>query len=325
MQSRHRLLHLAIAAALVTTAIGLVAPAASGDTFAGHGWFWYQMPPPPKKVILPPAPPPSKPKPAVKPLLPKVAPPMSVAWIKKYRHEYMVRAINNPTAKNVAEFMYLNDAMFDKAQNFAEMFGEEAQFNTALNPSFTVPTSQAGIDAFYKRLDASKKRTDHWLAKHTGIFFFFSSNCPYCKLQYQQLEMFLQTMPKYKKHVYYISMDGRALPGMTGVHVYKNTGQAKFFHLVETPALVLAVPPKTFIVIGQGEVVDAEIHQRLLAAALRFRIVPKNLRESINPYDRGVISTKQFQDMAKQKINPNNPSQVGKLLDKDINKRLYNW
>lgn len=126
-----------------------------------------------------------------------------MAWIKKYRHQYLIKAIDDPTPKNVRAFMYVNNAMYDKAQDFANMFFYQAHFDTALNPTMTAPTTQAGLDAFYAKETAGKKSTLQYLAKNTGIFFFFSDHCPYCKLQNIQLHNFLcrWTCPPFLKVV----------------------------------------------------------------------------------------------------------------------------
>lgn len=297
------------------------------DSFSGHGWFWYQMPPPPPKAIK------KKPVPVPKPVAPPVKPkkviskpkipPFSVAWIRKNRHEYLVKAINDPTPANVATYMYINKAMFDRAQNFADMFYYDSHFNAALNPTIAHPTSEAGLNAFYAHLNVARKDAFHYMAKHMGIFLFFSSDCPYCKVQYQQLAMFLNQNPEFKHDVRFVSMDGKPLPGMHGKRFFKNTGQAKFLHLIEVPALVLALPPKTFIVLTQGEAIDAEIRDQLLRAAVRFKLVPTNLREAINPYERGVISTKQFQEASKLPMNT--PQEISSILRKDTLARYKNW
>jgi conjugal transfer pilus assembly protein TraF len=203
------------------------------------------------------------------------------------------------------------------------MFAYQAKFKTALNPSFSEPTTQAGINAFYSRLHASRKLSFQWLEHKTGIFFFFTSECPYCNIQYQQLQYFLDDYPAYKKHVYYVSMDGKPLPGMTGVKIFKNTGQAKFFKLVETPALVLAAPPKTFVVISQGEAITATIKSQLLMAASHYNLLPQNVEEAINPYSRGQLSAAQLNAVAKTKINK--PQEISKYLHNDIMNSLNNW
>jgi len=298
------------------------------DSFSGHGWFWYQIPPPPPKVQpLPPPPPPPQPKP-VKKVKPKKKgpPPLSVAWIKKYRHEYMIRAINDPTPQNVRDFMFVNKAMFDKAQNFANMFYYEAHFDTALNPAFVYPTSEQALGAFYQREHVARKQLMDWFAHHTGLFFFFDSRCSYCDIQYAQLVNFFQKYPAFAKHTFLISMDGKPLPDMHGAtHIFQNTGQAKYFHLVETPSIVLAVPPKTFIVIAQGEIPEFAIRDQILNAALRFHIGPKIDREGINPFGRGVISTAQFQKLAHSNMNANNPEEVANILNQAISSRLQSW
>ncbi len=182
----------------------------------------------------------------------------------------MIKAINDPTPKNVRAYMFVNDAMFDKAQDFANMFFYQAHFDTALNPTMTSPTTQAGLSAFYSHEDASRELSYQYMAKHMGIFFFFSSNCEYCNLQYQQLKNFIgdQTSEYHLKwNVKYISTNGLPLPGMNAAKVHKDTGQAKFLKLVETPALVLVIPPKTFLVLTQGEAISAVIKDQLLRAA----------------------------------------------------------
>lgn len=310
------------------TTLGLpCAASAMPNPYSGHGWFWYQMPPPPPKT--PSAPPPATPAPVPtkKPAPRKSeAPPLSVAWIKKHRHQYLIKAIDDPTPKNVRAFMYVNNAMYDKAQDFANMFFYQAHFDTALNPTMTAPTTQAGLNAFYAKETAGKKSALQYLAKNTGIFFFFSNHCPYCKLQNIQLRNFLADEKggyQANWHVRYISMDGVPLPGMNPAKVVKDTGQAKFMKLVETPALVLAIPPKTFIVLSQGEAISAVIKDQLLRAAIYYHLVPHDLGEDINPYMRGVITPAQFREAAKQKLN--SPDQVVRLLHQDTMEKLKNW
>ncbi|MBU2766708.1 conjugal transfer protein TraF [Acidithiobacillus ferrivorans] len=323
MPSHRHLLHFFMAAALAPAAAGLVSPTANAQDYSGHGWFWYQSPPPPPKLKPQPLPRPVAPTAPVVSHKPSSPPPLSVQWIKQNRRKYMEKAINNPTAANVDTFMYINKAMFDRAQNFANMFAYQAKFKTALNPSFSEPTTQAGIDAFYSRLYASQQLSFQWLEHRTGIFFFFTSECPYCNLQYQQLQYFLDDFPAYKKHVYYVSMDGKPLPGMTGVKIYKNTGQAKFFKLVETPALVLAAPPKTFIVISQGEAITAVIKKQLLLAASHYNLLPQNVENAINPYARGQLGTSQMNAAANAKMTT--PKEIRGYLHNGIMNRLNNW
>jgi conjugal transfer pilus assembly protein TraF len=302
---------------------------AIASPFAGHGWFWYQMPPPPPRV-RPTVPPPPTPAPVVtkpkKPAKPYLKP-FSVQWIKKYRHKYMIKAINDPTPKNMETYMLINKAMFDKAQNFANAFYYQSHFNMALNPAVDYPHTEAGLDAYYAQEDAAKRKAFHYLSHHSGIFFFFSSNCPYCALQYQQLNFFLQHHPNFKKHTYYVSMDGKRLPNMpTSIHVFPNHGQAKFFKLAETPALVLALPPKTFVVFAQGETVDAEIHDQLLRAAVYYHLVPKNILDGLTPGRRGLITTKQFLRVSKHhKDRKLTQNQINRILDRDISQHFYSW
>ncbi len=320
LQTTSRKLAQAALIALLGTSCALA------NDFAGHGWFWYQIPPPPPKVRPLPPPPPPHPQPVhkVKPKK-KGPPPLSVAWIKEYRHKYMVDAINDPTPQNVRDFMFVNKAMFDKAQNFADMFYYESHFDTALNPAFVYPHSQQALGAFYSREHAARKQLMDWYSHHAGLFFFFNSTCSYCQIQYHQLIRFFQRYPGFAHHTFLISMDGKPLPGMKDSHIFRNTTQAKFFHLVETPSIVLALPPKTFIVIAQGEIPEFEIRDQLLNAALRFHLGPKIDREGINPYGRGVISTAQFQKIAHSHLNPKQPNQVASVLNQSISSRLQSW
>lgn len=304
----------------------LLAAQASADPFSGHGWFWYQMPPPPPKVVKRPPPPPVvkpvvvKPKHPVKPHLK----PFSVQWIRKYRKKYMVEAINDPTTKNMDTFMLINKAMFDKAQNFANAFYYQSHFNMALNPAVDYPHTQAGLAAYYAQEDKAKTLAFHYLSHHAGIFFFFSSHCPYCALQYQQLNFFLQRHPGFAHHTYYVSMNGHRLPNMpSSIPIYHNTGQAKFFRLSETPALVLALPPKTFVVFAQGETIEAEIHDQLLRAAVYYHLVPKKIYDGLTPGQRGVITTRQFQNLAHKK--PLTKKNIIQVLDNDTTQQFYHW
>lgn len=258
-----------------------------------RGWFWYQEPPPLPKP---------KPKPVEKPAEaasePKV---FSAHWIKANLPEYLNKAVDDPTQKNVSAFMYLQKVMFDKAQNFAETFSQQATFNPALNPTTFAPSDSSSRGVFTQYSAQQKSVAIDALAKKAGLWFFFDSSCTFCSYQVTQLQPLLAMHPF---DTFYISTDGKPLGNLPpGANVLRDTGQAKKLHLVETPAVVLVWPPNNYLVLSQGATTTSSLEDRLLSAASYEHLLPQSILEWTNPYQRGVMTTEQINAATKDGIN----------------------
>lgn len=304
---------------LVTTACLFWA----GQAAAEHGWFWYQLPPPPKPKIVPKP----IPKPVVaksKPVKPKkkAPPPLSVQWIRVELPKLRDAAINNPSTKNVTQYLSVQKVMFDKAQNFAEKFVQVANTNPVLNYSNFVPRSNAANSEFNTYIAWNKQHALQYLTHHVGIWVFVKHDCPFCNLQLRQYRHLLQQA--HFKTIYIDASDGPVSDIPQNAVFVRDHGQAKLLHLVETPSIVMVYPPDNFAIISQGYQVMASLEQNLLADASYLHLLPKKMSEwSENAYERGVLTTQEIHAAAKAGIT--SPKAISRYVEMQTAARAKDW
>lgn len=318
------------ASALVATALIAGYQAAALPAFAdplgsnAHGWFWYQLPPPP-----PPKPKPQpKPIPVQKPVVkkqktpPPKPPVLSVKWIRVHLKKYRNNAINNPSTKNVTDYLSLQKVMFDKAQNFAEKFVQVANTNPVLDYSSLVPRSNAGNSEFNTYIADNRQKALQYLTHHVGIWVFVKHDCPFCNMQLAQYRH-IQELAHF--HTVYIDVNHGPVSGLPKNAVFvEDHGQAKMLHLVETPAIVMVWRPDNFAVVTQGYQVAGTLMENLVADAGYVHLLPKKLAEwSTSPYERGVLTTKQIHHAEQAGITT--PQQISRYIQHQTQTRIENW
>lgn len=316
-----RLTALSSAIFLLTSSVGANQ---GGDYYQKkpQGWYWYDDPQQPVKEPEKPKPK-EEPKPKVivmaqpepKKVEPKVTPkveekvekkeeppkPMSTAWLRENYPKMQERAMDNPTnpdgspSKDVLAFMYMQKLVLDKAQNFSTAAHQAVQLDPLLDENNRVPLSTASVMMFNEFLDKDRKEALNHLTKKAGLWFFFDSTCRYCV---QQLAMLDRLKRNYDFSIMNISVNDKPIKGMTQKW-YPNRGHAKMLGLTMTPTLVLVVPPNNFYIISQGLSSVAAIEQKILLAATVKNLLPKELKERINPYSKGVLTSDQMKRMEK--------------------------
>lgn len=323
-----------IAIAVATTFIGLclsfcVPGAAHADVLDGdqRGWMWYQLPPPPPKPLPPPRPvvqAPPKPAPvkkaAPKPAGPKV---FSVQWIKHTLPKWRNRAINDPSTKNVTQYLALQKVMFDKAQNFAEKFVQVANTNPVLNYSAIIPRSGAGNTDFQSYLQQNKMRALRYLSKRVGMWVFVKHGCPFCDMQLTQYGNMNQMIHFATD---YIDVNNGPITGLPkNAVLVQDHGQAKALHLVETPTIIMIYPPNNFAIVSQGYQVMGSLEDNILADAEYLHLLPKKLTEwtGANAYERGVLTTAQMKQAQNQKNA--NPQTITQYIENATASRISDW
>ena len=321
--------HKAAVALVVLAGVCLTFPAAQANILNSdtHGWFWYQLPPPPPKPLPPPRPvvqAPSKPAPvkkvAPKPAAPKV---FSVQWIKHALPKWRDRAINNPSTKNVTQYLALQKVMFDKAQNFAEKFVQVANTNPVLNYSSIIPRSGSGDTNFQSYLQDNQQRALRYLSKHVGMWVFVKHGCPFCDMQLTQYSN-LNQMVHFATD--FIDVNNGLIPELPkNAVLLRDHGQSRALHLVETPTIVMLYPPNNFVIVAQGYQVMGQLENNIVADAEYLHILPKKLGEwtGTTAYNRGVLTTAQMKSAQDQKKT--NPQSITQYIEKATASRISNW
>lgn len=248
---------------------------------------------------------------------------LSTEWLKQQMPKALQAALDNPLdgngrpTKEVETYMYMQRLALDRSQNFAKAATVVTQTNPFLDESARVPIDTASNRVFTDLLDSDRKAALEYLRQNAGLWFFYDVSCSFCSAQYDFLKDF-QITSKFK--VYNISMDGRRLPKMTPQDiVLPDRGQAVNLQLKITPSIVLLVPPNNFYVVSQGLITPSSLESKILLVAEQENLLPKHLKEKLDPYAKGVLTPQQMKKMQQVENDLNSdPTKLVDLMNKAV-------
>lgn len=306
-----------------------------------EGWYWYDdpkalekkpEPPKPKEVQKPKvivmgeptkAPPKQKPKEEVRVEIKKDDKPLplSTAWLREHYPKMQERAMDNPTnpdgspSKDTIAYMYMQRLVFDKSQNFATAAHQAVQLDPLLDENNRVPLNTSSVMMFNSLLDKDKAEALDYLTGKSGLWFFFDSTCRYCVHQLGILDRFKK---RHDFSVLNISVNHQPITGMKQKW-FPDRGHAKMLGLTITPTLVLVVPPNNFYIISQGMSSVETIEKKILLAANVKNLLPKEIKDKINPYSKGVVTSEQMKKLQSvQEDLDQDPTKIVDYIQKTI-------
>lgn len=236
-----------------------------------RGWFWHEDPP--EEIILPKVKPeivksvePPKPPEAQKPASPPAPENFSVEWFKENFKKLQSRAIDDPSVENVTAMLAAERIMRDKATKVSTVAQDVIKTTPWLDENARTPSTTFGENAGKSIAEEGVKRWAKAVASQTAIWFFFKSDCPYCKAQIPVLQ-FLSRAYGFK--VMAISMDGGTIPGMDPAWgIRMDAGQSQRLGVSVTPTLFLAKPPGDLVPLAYGLTPALEIASRSVDVAV---------------------------------------------------------
>lgn len=254
-----------------------------------QGWFWYEKPKDPPKPVKP-----TEKEEKKADTEKKEKHPISAAWLRENLPKLRERAIDNPSRENIQAYMYAQRAEMDKAQRFAEAAKLVVQTDPLLDENNRIPLSQYGKNEVLDKEYLGKKKALKYLASNVGgLFVFFESTCDFCRLQARTVNGFAKD---YGFAVKYISMDGKGLPEIPSF--VKDNGHAQMLDLKIYPTTVFVAPPSTYMIVSQGVMAETDLIDRILMAATDKKLIPSDMTNDINPWDRGVLTPEDMDDGA---------------------------
>jgi conjugal transfer pilus assembly protein TraF len=260
------------------------------DKFQGDGYFWYKDPSAMDEVEEKNSPPvPAPPK----PLKPEEVP-LSTAWISANIEKLRERAIDDPTKENVANYMYAQRIMIDKAQNFATMTNQVVTSDPFLDEENRVPSSSYANILFSRKSRSDKSEAIQFLSSKGGIWLFTDTpdKCSACATYRENVIRSLVNTYKFNFTEINVSTE-------QGLNVARN------LKLKVTPATIYVKPrdpnlpmseqnkDETFI-LSEGLLSLSQIEDRIIIAANMGNLLPKDLSAKANPYQKGVLSKDDF-------------------------------
>jgi len=197
----------------------------------------------------------------------------STQWLRENFDKYVDLAVDNPTPENVRAVFLLQKIATSRAEKFQLESRKVVMSDSLLDAENERPINNQGINAFEEQAEIMRAATTNKIKEKGGLFFFYRSDCPYCKRQAEVLNMLKMAKGV---TVMAISLDGHPLP-IAGFENYKiDQGQADKMKVQQVPALYFVTPGmKTeYFPISQGGVLAQEsIEKRMIVGALNNNIV----------------------------------------------------
>ena len=197
---------------------------------------------------------------------PKDPRPLSAQWLREHMGEYRDPAIDDPTPKNVALYLYLQRVALDKSSRFAAATQRAVQLDPFLDEITRRPTATFAANLTNRQAGDNRDSVLRRIAETAGVLFFFRSDCPYCEAQAPLLQLLAS---RYGFSILPVSVDGAPLPGGAFPDFRRDAGQAQALGVVSTPALFLARPPDGTVPLSQGLLSLAQLQERVVVAAVQ--------------------------------------------------------
>lgn len=211
------------------------------------GWWWYKDPAEPSKRT----------KQTVLELLSSIK---TMDKLKTVVERLKNEAIMSPTEENLSNYMYAQQFIMDKSSMFADVWQRVIWKTPDLDYSLRRPVNSTALNVYADNRSSSEQQYVAKLSDEgAGLFFFFSSTCPYCQAMAPTLKQFQM---RYGMDVLPISLDGAGLPEYPNFRV--NDGQAEKLGVETVPALYLVSPEdKKIYPIGFGVMSVTDIVERI--------------------------------------------------------------
>jgi len=226
-----------------------------------EGWYFYneKFPPPePQQEVEPARQPESPPETAKQPDKQEETKELFVDMMQKKGKELLSKAIENPTVENLRAYMEFNKLQMQISSNFALAWARVLAMYPDL--AVNIPNQDADKAIYFAEQDKEVNNTIRKLADFAGLFFFYSTTCPYCQRQAVYLTEFRKKHPEMV--IKPITIDGGVLPEFPDTVM--DNGISQTLGVTTVPALFLAYPPDQFDRIATGIISTSDLEKVLV-------------------------------------------------------------
>ena len=221
--------------------------AIGADLFFEHktsGWFWY------KDRIL------AK---SHNPSSYSIDPVAQLDFEKEELDRTLKIAIKQPTEQNLINFIKLRNKIIDQSYNFSLKLQQVNLMNPELDSLKTYPINQTAKAIYKEQKTASITTKIAKLSQTHGLFYIFTSNCPYCKAFAPTVKNFAN---KYNWSLIAISLDGKASDEFPAAR--DDNGAVRKLKISAVPALFMIEPKANKVIpIAIGAISEEEIVERI--------------------------------------------------------------
>ena len=187
-------------------------------------------------------------------------PNLPAAWLKILLTAKKEAALDVQTEETVLSYIQVHKETFNRAQRFTDMWATVMYTHPQYDFSSSNPISTVGHEIYAEAKQVKDDEVLRGISEKAGLFFFFTSTCPYCQKQAQMLKVFSDT---YGISVKAVTQDGRTLPEFPQAVV--DNGMGDQLGVNKVPVIFLAIPEEQFIVpIGTGLITLDDLRTRVL-------------------------------------------------------------
>lgn len=285
-----------------------------------RGWFWWEVEPEePSEPEVIPQPIPEKPttNPEKEPEEVKIG----VQWLKENLPILRDKAVEAPTESNLKNYAYAQRLMMDYGSRFSTKMMEYMKSDLTLNEDNRRPTTAVRLSSFSLERDAVTESSMDKIKDKAHIWFFYRSDCPYCKKQIPILRMLK------KQHgidVLAVSMDGKVTEDLADFEVVFDRGlkMSRELNVNATPTLFLVGNNAEFrYPLTNGLESFDRLVDRLMLAGKETRLLSEN--EYQNTRNVREINTLKAQEKA-LKVDKTKLETDPQYLSEILKQRLLN-
>lgn len=178
-----------------------------------------------------------------------------------------VHAILRPTEANVLSYIKYQQEQMARSTKFADVWQKALWKNPELDYNVATPISSIGHEARDEIRQAKIKKMMPLIGERYGLFFFYTSTCPYC-IKYSSIIKAFST--HYNVPVIAVSVDGNTLPEWPESMI--NQGQLEAFGLGGKPVPITVLfdnKSKELITLGFGLLTVSELEERIYELILK--------------------------------------------------------
>lgn len=184
-----------------------------------------------------------------------------LAAVTEQLRELKARAILEPTPENIEAYVAFQRVQLDRSGLFSDVWQRLLWQKPELDYTLQRPVSTLGKQAWLDARRGAKEGLMAQLSERYGLFYFYASTCPSCRLMTPVLKYIGE---KYGLHIQAVSVDGGPNPDFPGAVVDRGQSARMGLTSKTVPALVLFdTATKQPIPIGHGLLSADEIMERV--------------------------------------------------------------
>ncbi len=188
-------------------------------------------------------------------------PHLPAAWLKLLLTAKKEAALDKQTEESLLSYIKVHKETFNRAQRFTDMWALVMYTHPEQDFTSSNPISTAGHEIYAENRKESEDEYLKGMKDKVGLFFFFTSTCPYCQKQAKLLKVFSDT---YGLSVKAVTQDGLPLPEFP--LAVKDNGMGEQLGVTKVPVIFLAIPDEQFLVpVGTGLITMDDLRVRILA------------------------------------------------------------